>query len=196
MLITPGYKEQNKSLHSDRPDYGAGGHKWAELVWQLAHKHKAESVLDFGAGKSTLHQALKQNEPAYRFRAHYCCKEHGWLKNWQNFDPAIEGLDEAPRPADLVVSTDCLEHVEPECLVAVLDEIRRCTNKAVLLVVATRPAKKTLPDGRNAHLVQEHMQWWFGHLITRFDVRHLEDLGGEFVFIGTPRVELSSEKAA
>lgn len=185
MLISSEYKEQNRALHN-RPDYGSYGLKWAETVWQLAHQYKAASVLDYGAGKQTLHKTLKENEHKYRFQSRFCCPEHPFIKNWQNYDPAVEGLDETPRPADLVTCTDVLEHVEPECLGAVLDEIANCTLKACFLVIATRPAKKTLPDGRNAHLIQEPISWWLGHLMNRWTVRQLQNLGGEFVFIGEP----------
>lgn len=198
MLITDSYRDQNKQLHSDRPDYGSYGSKWAETIWSLCHRYEISSVVDYGSGKCSLHKSLLQDEQKYRFKYHFCCKEHQWLTAWVNYDPAVPELDSPPPASDLVVCSDVLEHIEPECLEEVLDDIKRASRKAVFLVIATRPAKKTLPDGRNAHLIQRPIAWWLGHLMKRFTVRHLDNLGGEFVFVGEPNVDvaLSAEKAA
>jgi len=59
-----------------------------------------------------------------------------------------------------VVCGDVLEHVEPECLDDVLAELRRVTQEVGLFVVHLTAAKKTLPDGRNAHLIQQPADWW------------------------------------
>jgi hypothetical protein len=69
------------------------------------------------------------------------------------YDPGIPGRESMPKPVDLVVSTDALEHVEPAKIDAVLDHIFRLAGKAAYLVIATRPAKALLPDGSNAHKI-------------------------------------------
>ena len=63
---------------------------------------------------------------------------------------------------------DVLEHVEPEYLQDVLADIKRCMKRAGLLVISTIPAKKTLPDGRNAHLIVESPLWWGSVLSQHF----------------------------
>jgi hypothetical protein len=78
---------------------------------------------------------------------------------WE-FDPAIPEKAESPRPADICVCTDVLEHVEPELLTGVLADLRRCTKQVGYFVVHTGAATKTLADGRNAHLIQRDAQWW------------------------------------
>lgn len=196
MLISPEYKDQNKQLHSLRPDYGSYGAKWAETVWALAHRYKIASVCDYGAGKCSLHKALLESEHILRFKSQFCCKDHPWLRAWVDYDPAVDGLDDIPAAADLVVCTDVLEHIEPECIDSVLDDIARCSGKACFLVIATRPAKKTLPDGRNAHLIQEPISWWIPKLADRFTIRELRNLGGEFLFIGEPISEAAMGVAA
>ena len=109
-------------------------------------------------------------------------------KGLRGYDPAIEGLDAPPNPADIVVCGDVLEHVEPQCLDAVVDDLRRVTKKAALLVVATRPAVKTLADGRNAHLIVESADWWLPRIARCFDLVHYERLSeGEFAAIGEPK---------
>jgi len=138
-MISEEYREMNKALHATRPTYGAGGHRWADIVRPYCEKH-IWSVLDYGCGKGTLSVALGNTVSEY--------------------DPAIPGKDGRPTMRRFVVCTDVLEHIEPEHLDEVLQDIRRCMVKEGLLVIATRPANKTLPDGRNAHLIQEPWEWW------------------------------------
>lgn len=141
MLITETYRDQNRALHAARPDYGTSGKHWAPQVRPLADWGR-RAILDFGCGKATLAARLG---PAYRVTS---------------YDPCIAGLDATPGPHPVVVCGDVLEHVEPDCLDAVLAELRRVTQDVGLLVVHLTAAKKTLPDGRNAHLIQQPAAWW------------------------------------
>ncbi len=154
MKITPEYRELNRTLHQTRPEYGVSGERYAELVLGACEVIHSRDILDYGCGKRTLEKAL-----GFPIR---------------NYDPCIEGLDAAPEPADLVVCTDVLEHVEPDCLDDVLDDLKRVTRRLGLFVIATRPARKTLPDGRNAHLIQRPEAWWVGRLRERFEVIDLK----------------------
>lgn len=162
-LITEHYARLNRQLHLERPDYGTSGEKWAEMVVKLANKMGTRSILDYGSGKGTLASAL--NLPI------------------SEYDPCIPGKEESPRKHDLVVCTDVLEHIEIECLNDVLDDLKRCTGHKAFLVVATRPAKKTLPDGRNTHLIQRSARWWLEQLLLRWDLEAFQDFGGEFLAI-------------
>lgn len=163
-VISEAYREMNAQLHAERPTYGAGGHRWADEVIRHAGTH---DVLDYGCGKGTLQQAL------------------GFVIS--EYDPAIPGKDGEPEPAGFVVCTDVLEHIEPEQLTAVLADLRRVTRYRGLFVIATRPANKTLPDGRNAHLIQESTAWWLGQLVKAgFEVVEIaEDVkqAGEFMVV-------------
>lgn len=168
MLITDAYRTLNQQLHAERAGYGSNGSRWAETVAQLADRTNASSILDYGAGKGTLARALAPRVV-------------------RQYDPAVPGLDSPPEPADLVACTDVLEHIEPHCLDAVLDHLQALTLNAIFLTVATRPAAKTLSDGRNAHLIQEPTEWWLPRLWQRFQLRRFDDLGGTFALIGVPR---------
>jgi len=88
---------------------------------------------------------------------------------WE-FDLAIPGKDEASQPADLVVCIDTLEHVEEACLPSVLDELRRVTRKVLYLSIALTPAEKTLPDGRNTHILLRNEDWWKTKLAQFFQL--------------------------
>ena len=172
MLITDEYRALNAGLHATSASYGTSGHKWAALVDDLATKTEARSVLDYGSGKGTLRAALEARHRPYVV---------------QEYDPAIPGKEEKPARADLVVCGDVLEHIEPECLYAVLDDLANIAKRAVFLVVATGPAMKTLADGRNAHLIVEPVEWWLPKLMLRWRLALFRDLGGEFLMIGTPK---------
>jgi len=166
MLITAEYAKLNAQLHADRPDYGTSGQRWAPVVSTLSARVQATDILDYGCGKQTLAKALGAG---HRVRG---------------YDPAVPELNATPSPADLVVCTDVLEHVEPHCIDDVLDDLCRLTQKAALITVATRPAVKILADGRNAHLTVQPFSWWQEHFLARFDlIDVLEEEGSEFTLI-------------
>jgi SAM-dependent methyltransferase len=160
--ITPEYLEQNRRLHAEG-EYGVSGGRWAPAVLELCERLRTRDVLDYGCGQRMLEKAL-----GFAIR---------------NYDPCIPGLDAAPAPADLVVCADVLEHVEPDCLDDVLDDLKRVTRRAGLFLIATRPAGKFLADGRNAHLIQQPREWWMPKLESRFRVGQIQPLHGEFVAI-------------
>lgn len=142
-LISPAYREQLLSLRRLR-QWGGDGHKHAGAVDEFAVLLQAETVLDYGCGEQTLAKALKDRRRVL------------------GYDPGVEGREGKPKPCDLVVSTDVLEHIEPDKLDAVLAHILSLAGRGVYLVIACRPAKAILPDGRNAHLIVESPEWWTG----------------------------------
>jgi hypothetical protein len=150
-LISEAYVAQNRALHKRPEGYGGSGHKRVRTVAEFAAELEAESLLDYGCGQGTLKTALRAAAPAL---------------DVFEYDPAIKGKDGSAKPADLVVCTDVLEHVEPEKLDAVLAHIRRLARKGAFLAIATRLAGKVLPDGRNAHLIVEPASWWLPRLAT------------------------------
>ena len=157
-MISAEYRALNELLHQSDPAYGSGsGAKYGEFVLEAMRRTGSTTVLDYGCGKGSLKRALGA------FVA--------------NYDPAVPEWSEMPSPADLVVCTDVLEHVEPEQLVAVLSHIRGLALRAVFFVIACREARKTLADGRNAHLIVEPPEWWAELLSEQFKpmVRHVSD---------------------
>lgn len=152
MLISEDYKQQNRELHKSGV-YGTKGHHYSAKVLNLCELLHTTDVLDYGCGRGTLQASLP-----FQIR---------------QYDPCIPGFDDRPLPADIVACTDVLEHIEPDCLDAVLDDIRSLTRQFAFLTVDTRPARKFLPDGRNAHLIQEPADWWFPKLYKRFENVHI-----------------------
>lgn len=139
-VISAEYTELNRKLHKENLAYGVGGGKHADTVIKLADSLKTKSILDYGCGKSYLSKAIP-------------------FPIWE-YDPAVQGKETAPRPADLVVCTDVLEHIEPDKLSAVLEDLKRVTKKLGYFVIHTGSSTKSLSDGRNAHLIQKDKQWW------------------------------------
>lgn len=176
-LITEDYLALNKELHERRPEYGISGVRWAARVAEIAKWVNAITILDYGCGKGTLGLAL----------SHLLVR---------GYDPAIEGLSDEPEPADLVVCGDVLEHIEPDCLEAVLDDLKRCTVKAIFLTVVTGPAKKTLSDGRNAHLIQEPAEWWLPKIMARWELQAFHATVGEFAVFATAKPSVGNGAGA
>jgi hypothetical protein len=165
MLITEPYRALNAELHAQRTDYGNRSARHAETVHRLMEQQDCETALDYGCGKGHLLQAVP---------------------GMVGYDPAIPEQAGTPEPADLVVCTDVLEHIEPDCLEAVLADLNRCTKKVAYLVISTRPARKTLPDGRNAHLIVQSADWWLAQLADYFQVIEREDGEDEVRLVGEP----------
>lgn len=165
-LITEEYRSLNERLHASRDDYGRSGQRWARMIHDMATAMGTTDILDYGCGKST----LATNLP---FAIH-------------QYDPAVAKYAAPPVPADIVVCTDVLEHIEPELIGDVLDHLQSLAKKVVFLVIATRPAKKCLPDGRNAHLIVEHPRWWMAALWDRFEICNFQSMDGECLITGVP----------
>lgn len=147
-LVTDAYREQLSTLHASGK-WGADGAKHVDAVRAFIAEIAPETILDYGCGRMRLAEELTKDDPPRRV---------------SGYDPGIPGREKPPKPGDLVVCTDVLEHVEPDRLDAVLDHIHRLTGKGAYLVIATRPAKAVLPDGRNAHLIVRDGQWWLDKL--------------------------------
>lgn len=168
LLITDYHRKLNIALHRKAEEqekaeapielYGQTGHVYAGAIALLAgiliRKFGPITLLDYGCGNRTLSEMLP---PITGLTI-------------QHYDPCIEGLDARPEPADIVACTDVLEHVEPECLDNVLDDLRRVVKKALFLSVSTRVAKKSYSDGQNCHLIVEDHDWWRPKLKKRFHI--------------------------
>lgn len=166
-LISSEYRELNAQLHRDNLAYGVGGGKRAKVVLELAKSLETTSILDFGCGKGYLAKEIP-------------------FPIWE-YDPAIPGKDESPRAADLVVCTDVLEHVEPDKIVHVIDELARVTIKCGYFVIHTGPAVKKYANGQNTHLLQQDKQWWKIKLEQRFQIAKIFEKGPELHFVVGPK---------
>lgn len=180
-LITAAYREQNAALHRQNLAYGVGAGKHADTIKKLVATLRTAdgmppAVLDYGCGKGYLQKAL--SFPIYEY------------------DPAIAGKDESAKPADLVCCLDVLEHIEPDKLLFVLDDLRRCVKQVGYFVINTQAASKTLPDGRNTHLIQEGRAWWETRLAAFFTVAKIFAVGAELHALVGPKPKAAKKPKA
>ena len=63
-----------------------------------------------------------------------------------------------------------MEHIEPDLLDNVLDHLRALVKGVGFFTIHTEPAEKVLPDGRNAHLIQQPAAWWLPRILQRFEL--------------------------
>jgi hypothetical protein len=166
MTISENYRNLNSQLHATHKSFGTSGKKWATAIQFLHTEFKINSILDYGCGKQTLAAALPK-------------------LNIAGYDPAIPELSEKPNSADLVVCGDVLEHIEPEFLDNVIEDLYRLSKKITFIVLSTREAKKTLQDGRNAHLIVQSADWWIKKFEDKFEVLFMfeSQTASELVFL-------------
>ena len=155
LLISEEYREMQRKLH-ENPDYGIASVGYAPFVAEVIEALGATEMLDYGAGKGrlglTLRSSLRRPLKIY------------------HYDPAVAEWSAPPAPCGLVSCIDVLEHIEPDLLENVLDDLERVTLGVGVFTVHTEPAMKVLPDGRNAHLIQQPPQWWLPRIMNRFDL--------------------------
>jgi hypothetical protein len=176
VLISPAYKAEQETLHS-RGNYGTASIGYAALVTQMLDRLEIEHLLDYGCG--SLLNLYKHIKPARKL-------------TYQAYDPGVPEYSESPVPAQMVACIDVLEHIEPEFLENVLDDLKRVTEVVLFCTIHTGPAVKVLSDGRNAHLTQQPMSWWLPKLWSRFDIQTVQ-VTGEHAFhviaYAKPRLE-------
>lgn len=144
MLATPGYAALQRQLHATDAAYGARGFYWAYLAAGIAQLEGCRTILDYGCGKGTIGKSFRE----------------AGLNIIADYDPGIPGKDKPAQPADLVVCVDVMEHIEPDCLDAVLGDLVRVTRKVLFVAISTIASKRFMTDGRNTHLIVEGDDWW------------------------------------
>ena len=154
-LISEEYRRMQEELHQN-PNYGVASVQYAPMGAEVLKQVGATEMLDYGAGKGRLGETLRTLMPDPPLIYHY--------------DPARPEWSSTPRPRAFVACIDVLEHIEPDLLDNVLDDLQRVTIGHGMFTVHTGPAVKILADGRNAHLIQQPPAWWLPKFMQRFDL--------------------------
>jgi hypothetical protein len=142
--------------------------QYAPIVASVIKQFGFTELLDYGAGKGRLGETLKSM---------------GLNPEITHYDPAIKQWSAHPSPKECVACIDVLEHIEPDLLDNVLDDLKSLTSKVGVFTVHTGPAIKTLPDGRNAHLIQQKSNWWIPKIISRFELLVFQSTGNGFFVV-------------
>lgn len=169
MLITEEYRKQQQDMHA-KYDYGTASVAYAPLVTSVINNLGITKMLDYGAGRGRLGESIEPD--------HAVTIDH--------YDPAIPDWAEEPEPCELVCCIDVLEHIEPDLIDNVLDDLKRVTQRYGFFSIHTGPAVKILQDGRNAHLIQEDFRWWLPRLWERFNIYSMTHAQGGFYVVVTP----------
>lgn len=117
----------------------------------------ARTILDYGSGKAQLYEPFPGESTDSRCKTmrawggtRVTCYDPGYA-------PFAGPIDEQ---YDGVICTDVLEHVADDDIPWVLDELFRHARRFVYAVAACYPARKTLPNGENAHVTLQPTTWW------------------------------------
>lgn len=153
-LIDKEYKRQLNQLHQEglfnngKASYG--------IVKRFIKRFAPKSILDFGCGHGALMGVIKYNHPHIII---------------DGYDPGNPKFQIFPKNKyDAVISIDVFEHIEPKHLDTTLAEIGKKIGKYAFFRIACYPARKKLPDGRNAHLIIKRPVWWRKKIIKAMDV--------------------------
>ena len=146
------YQEQLRKEH-DGSKWGSTGGRYSgtDVLRLLTERPYIQSVLDFGAGKASLEEFIRE-------RLHRDI-------DWTNYDPGIPTIDSLPnRLFDCVVSTDVLEHIEPEALKGTLQTLESLTGKVLYSDIACYPTGTLFVEGpykgQDMHLIVEAPIIW------------------------------------
>lgn len=163
-LVTEEYRKQLQQMHKPNPEtgrtWGATACRHVYTIFNFINDTDMpyETILDYGSA-----------DGKFQFQA----RRRGLVGEGveiYEYDPGIVGKEENNIPCDFVMCSDVLEHIEPDLIDAVLDDLQRCTLVRGYFCIALYPADKNLPDGRNAHLIIEKPEWWLDKLRERFTI--------------------------
>lgn len=153
-IVDKHYQAQLQEMH--QTGRFGNGRKAYRIVRDFFEEYKPTSVLDFGCGKGGLIETIAE--------LHTGTVVAG-------YDPGTPAFAKMPKQTfDAVVSTDALEHIEPAYLEETLKVIGSKIERCGFFRIACYPAKKQLPDGRNAHLIVESPDWWRNQILKHMSV--------------------------
>jgi hypothetical protein len=156
--ISNEYLELQKELHKN-PAYGVASLSFAPFIADLITQLGIKSISDYGAGKKNLLKGLESN---------------GITEiTYFPYDPVFPDYGQ-PQAAELVCCIDVLEHIEPDLVKNVLNDLEKIVDHIGFFSIHTGPAKKILADGRNAHLIQKSTSWWLPLLCEHFEIIQLQ----------------------
>ena len=149
MNISPEYLALNQQLHAEKPAWGSSARLRINGVLNLEREIDAQTILDYGCGKGLM------------------SRQSGLIMD--EYDPAIPGKETIRLSSyDMVICTDVMEHVEPEFVDNVLNEIESLAVKGVYFIIYLVPALHLLPDGSNCHRTIQPAEWWVNKIESIF----------------------------
>jgi hypothetical protein len=175
--FTEDYAKIQKQLH-DKGNYGITGATYMPTIFhaisQLAKRLGKVDILDYGSSDGKTMEETKKH-----FWFPPCIEDFC-------YDPFVEEHSAEPLPADFIICTDVLEHVEPECTMAVLDHLQALTKRMIFASISLKSANKILADGRNAHINIRSSEFWLVEFKKRFIISEaaVSGNGGVLLIVG------------
>ena len=155
MIIDPEYQQQLATMHAQ--GQFVRGSKILVSVRPFLEQYQPQSLMDFGCGHGALMTSIQEAYPNMHV---------------EGYDPGNPAHNRMPkRQFDAVISADVFEHIEPQYLAETLRLIGDKMTVCGWFRIACYPAKKQLPDGRNAHLIVESPDWWREQVVTNMNIK-------------------------
>jgi len=163
--LSEGYKKQLDTLHKKNKMGKNSKRKNPKLfeIPKFLEKYNPTTILDYGCGSGSVVDFLSKT---------YTLVE--------GYDPCVQRFSTYPNKIyDVLISMDVLEHIEPNYLDINLKEIDNLFSKAAYLDIHTSASPTFLPDGRNAHLIQEQPEFWRTKIEYNMNIRIVEEFWRE-----------------
>ncbi len=167
-LHANGSPDQGINAAAMFPGQSLGEH--VGTLMQLVRDFSVRTMLDYGCGKGMLYRPV--NDIRMGDGRSFSSVQELLGVEVSLYDPAYLPYRERPEGKfDLVVCTDVLEHCAEEDLEWIVDDLFGYASKYVFANIACYPAKKTLPNGENAHCTVQSSLWWEA-LVRNCAMRH------------------------
>lgn len=155
MLVSATYKEQLETLHQEDSKWGSGPRLHVDRIGKFLCENKVKSFVDYGCGKGR------------NVRFFFSQKVY-------SYDPGVSEWSAEPPQDSYLICMDVLEHIEPDLLDNVLEHMVSKFTKKALCSLSTVASRDILPDGRNAHLIQESISWWIPRIEKHCTIESIE----------------------
>lgn len=171
ILLSEDYRKQQEHLH-ETTVYGTASAEFADTIAKMVNDMGVQKLLDYGSGsRCTLMKVINEKRLV----------KHPF--QYIPYDPGVSRFADTPEPAEFVVCVDVLEHIEPEYLDNVLNDLERVTECMGFFTIHCGPAAKVLQDGRNAHLIQMPPEWWLPKIMERFELQNFAKTEQGFIVV-------------
>jgi hypothetical protein len=152
-MISDDYKKQLQELQSKKK-FNSALVKYSEIK-NFIVQYQPTSLLDYGCSHGDLIKQLKI--------------DFSEINVIDGYDPGVSEFEIIKQPSyDCLISNDVIEHIESEFLDQTLIQMETLFERYAWFIIACYPAKKKLPDGRNAHLTIETPEWWLEKISKLF----------------------------
>lgn len=153
-LLSDYYKSVLVKEHEITP-WGVASLKYTQVVYNMMQQYNLKEILDYGSGVGNLGISLNKLDKDIKI---------------YNYEPGKIEWSITPQPCAMVACIDVIEHVEPEYLDAVLDDLERVIIGYAFVDIFTKPAARILHNGWNAHICLKTSKEWFDIFSKRFDI--------------------------